>query len=120
MPVDNPESLLIVEIRLEAGTMICIHGRMIAARLHEIIAAGYCSIWMEQIGTGLYNKPVDMRKSFNDLSDIVTNAMSCHWYGGDVFIFVNSIRNRMKSRYKEEDDLLYSSCNQPNNHRNLR
>ena len=41
----------------------------------------------------LYNKPVDMRKSFNGLSGIVTNAMSGRLYGGDVFIFVNSSRN---------------------------
>ena len=43
----------------------------------------------------LYNKPVDMRKSFNGLSGIVTNAMSGRLYGGDVFIFVNSSRNMM-------------------------
>ena len=50
----------------------------------------------------LYNKPVDMRKSFNGLSGIVTNAMSGRLYGGDVFIFVNSSRNMMKLLRKEE------------------
>ena len=38
----------------------------------------------------LYNKPVDMRKSFNGLSGIVTNAMCERLRSGDVFIFVNS------------------------------
>ena len=35
----------------------------------------------------LYNKPVDMRKSFNGLSGIVTNAMCERLRSGDVFIF---------------------------------
>ena len=34
----------------------------------------------------LYNKPVDMRKSFTGLSGIVTNAMSGHLYGGEEVI----------------------------------
>ena len=54
----------------------------------------------------LYKKPVDMRKSFNGLSGIVTNAMSGHLYGGDVFIFVNSSRNMMKLLRKEEGGLV--------------
>ena len=54
----------------------------------------------------LYNKPVDMRKSFNGLSGIVTNAMSGRLYGGDVFIFVNSSRNMMKLLRKEEGGLV--------------
>ena len=49
----------------------------------------------------LYNKPVDMRKSFNGLSGIVTNAMGGRLYGGDVFIFVNTSRNMMKLLRKD-------------------
>ena len=46
----------------------------------------------------LYNKPVDMRKSFNGLSGIVTNAMCERLRSGDVFIFVNSSRNMGRMR----------------------
>lgn len=57
----------------------------------------------------LYNKPVDMRKSFNGLSGIVTNSMCERLHSGDVFIFVNASRNMMKMLRKEEGGLvLYS------------
>mgnify|MGYP002868427145 CR=1 FL=1 len=57
----------------------------------------------------LYNKPVDMRKSFNGLSGIVTNAMSERLRSGDVFIFANANRNMMKMLRQEEGGLvLYS------------
>jgi transposase len=54
----------------------------------------------------LYNKPVDMRKSFNGLSGIVTNAMCECLRSGDVFIFVNAGRNMMKLLRKEEGGLV--------------
>ena len=38
----------------------------------------------------LYNKPVDMRKSFNGLSGIVTNGMCASLRSGDVYIFMNA------------------------------
>ena len=61
-----------------------------------------CRFW-------LYNKPVDMRKSFNGLSGIVTNAMGERLRGGDVFIFANASRNMMKMLRQEEGGLvLYS------------
>ena len=57
----------------------------------------------------LYNKPVDMRKSFNGLSGIVTNAMNERLRSGDVFIFANASRNMMKMLRQEEGGLvLYS------------
>ena len=57
----------------------------------------------------LYNKPVDMRKSFNGLSGIVTNAMCERLRSGDVFIFANASRNMMKMLRQEEGGLvLYS------------
>ena len=52
----------------------------------------------------LYNKPVDMRKSFNGLSGIVTNGMCASLRSGDVYIFMNASRNMMKlsdSRFGE-------------------
>ena len=54
----------------------------------------------------LYNKPVDMRKSFNGLSGIVTNWMCASLRGGDVFIFVNSSRNMLKMLRQEEGGLV--------------
>lgn len=57
----------------------------------------------------LYNKPVDMRKSFNGLSDIVTNAMCASLGSGDVYIFMNASRNMMKMLRREEGGLaLYA------------
>ena len=57
----------------------------------------------------LYNKPVDMRKSFNGLSGIVTNTMCERLRSGDVFIFANASRNMMKLLRQEEGGLvLYS------------
>ena len=45
----------------------------------------------------LYNKPVNMRMGFNGLSGIVNNNMGMNMRSGDVFVFVNATRNRMKS-----------------------
>ena len=57
----------------------------------------------------LYNRPVDMRKSFNGLSGIVTNGMCANIKSGDVYIFTNASRNMMKMLRQEEGGLvLYS------------
>ena len=50
-----------------------------------------------------------MRKSFNGLSGIVTNAMCERLRSGDVFIFANASRNMMKLLRQEEDGLSYTS-----------
>lgn len=44
----------------------------------------------------LYREPTDMRKGFNGLSGLVRNELGKNPLGGDVFIFVNRRRNRMK------------------------
>lgn len=54
----------------------------------------------------LYNKPVDMRKSFNGLSGIVTNGMCASLRSGDVYIFMNASRNMMKLLHQEEGGLV--------------
>ena len=54
----------------------------------------------------LYNKSVDMRKSFNGLSGIVTNAMCASLESGDVYIFMNASRNMMKMLRREEGGLV--------------
>ena len=54
----------------------------------------------------LYNKPVNMRMGFNGLSVIVNNNMGMNIRSGDVFVFVNAARNRMKILHREEGGLV--------------
>ena len=54
----------------------------------------------------LYNKPVNMRMGFNGLSGIVNNKMGMNMRRGDVFVFVNAARNRMKILHHEESGLV--------------
>lgn len=54
----------------------------------------------------LYNKPVNMRMGFNGLSGIVNNNMGMNIRSGDVFVFVNAARNRMKILHHEEGGLV--------------
>ncbi len=54
----------------------------------------------------LYTKPVDMRKSFNGLSGIVTNAMCANFRNGDVYIFMNASRSMIKILRQEECGLV--------------
>lgn len=44
----------------------------------------------------LYNRPTDMRKSFHTLSGIVTDVMGHDPCNGNVYIFMNRARNRIK------------------------
>lgn len=62
-----------------------------------------------QIRYWLYNRPVDMRKSFNGLSGIVTNDMGAALRNGDVYIFANASRNMVKLLRKEEAGLVIYS-----------
>ena len=41
-------------------------------------------------------RPTDMRKSYYTLSGIVTNELGCDPCNGDVYIFMNKSRNRIK------------------------
>ena len=54
----------------------------------------------------LYNKPVNMRMGFNGLSGIVNNNMGMNIRSGDVFVFVNAAKNRMKILHCEEGGLV--------------
>ena len=54
----------------------------------------------------LYNKPVNMRLGFNGLTGIVNNSMGMSIRGGDVFVFVNASKNRIKILHKEEGGLV--------------
>lgn len=44
----------------------------------------------------VYEKPTDMRKSFDGLCGIVQNELGENPMGGDVYIFINKPRNRIK------------------------
>jgi len=44
----------------------------------------------------LYREPTDMRKSFDGLCGVVTGGLGQNPMSGDVFIFINRHRNRIK------------------------
>lgn len=44
----------------------------------------------------LFRGQTDMRKSFDGLCGLVTDSMNLNTLSGDVFIFINKSRNRMK------------------------
>jgi transposase len=44
----------------------------------------------------LYTHPTDMRKSFNGLFGIVSNALSSDPLSGDVYVFINKRKDRLK------------------------
>lgn len=44
----------------------------------------------------LYSQPTDMRKSFDGLSGVVQNTLGSNPSGGDVFIFINKRRDKIK------------------------
>jgi len=44
----------------------------------------------------LYSQPTDMRKSFDGLCGIVQEQLGASATGGDVYIFINKLRNKMK------------------------
>ena len=56
-----------------------------------------------------YTEPTDMRKSFHTLSGVVRDRMGRNPLDGDVYIFINRNRNRMKLLHWEPGGLvLYS------------
>lgn len=44
----------------------------------------------------LYSQPTDMRKSFDGLSGLVQNQLSGNPRSGDVFLFINKGRDKLK------------------------
>ena len=56
----------------------------------------------------LYLEATDMRKSFDGLSGLVTNELKRDPRSGDVFVFVNKRRDRVKLlRYVDSSFVLY-------------
>ena len=59
----------------------------------------------------LYNRPVNMRKSFCGLQGIATNELESRVADGNVFIFVNRNRNKMKILASEDGNMvIYALC----------
>ena len=54
----------------------------------------------------LYNKPTDMRKSYHTLYGLVTDELGCDPCNGDVYIFINKARNRIKLLHWEPGGLV--------------
>ena len=44
----------------------------------------------------LYSQPTDMRKSFDGLCGLVENHLNQSASNGDVYVFINKIRNKIK------------------------
>lgn len=57
----------------------------------------------------LFSKATDMRKSFHTLCGLVTNAMGANPHNGDVFIFINRHRNRIKLLHWEPGGMVIYS-----------
>ena len=57
----------------------------------------------------LYNQPTDMRKSHHSLSGIVTNILGSDPCNGDVYIFINRNRNRIKLLHWEPGGMVIYS-----------
>lgn len=54
----------------------------------------------------LYSEPTDMRKSFHTLSGLVRNKMGDDPRNGDVYIFVNKRKNRIKLLHYETGGMV--------------
>lgn len=54
----------------------------------------------------LYSEPTDMRKSFHTLSGLVQNKIGDDPMNGDVYIFVNKRRNRIKLLHYETGGMV--------------
>lgn len=56
----------------------------------------------------LYNGPTDMRKSFDGLCNVIQSRMNRNPLSGEVFLFINKRRDRMKLlRWEYSGFILY-------------
>ena len=63
----------------------------------------------------LYSEPTDMRKSFHTLSGLVRNKIGGDPMNGDVYIFVNKRRNRIKLLHYETGGMvIYAKMSEKN------
>ena len=62
-----------------------------------------------RVGVYVYGAPVDMRKSFDTLSVLVTQQMGQELLSGDIFLFVGKNRRRAKALFWDGTGLcIYS------------
>lgn len=54
----------------------------------------------------LYNKPTDMRKSFDGLCGILQRELDCKPKPGEVYVFVNKRRDKIKLLHWEQGGLV--------------
>lgn len=54
----------------------------------------------------LYREPTDMRKSFDGLSGLVKNELNRTPLSGDVFLFINKGRDKMKLLHWEDSGYI--------------
>lgn len=54
----------------------------------------------------LYNKPTDMRKSFDGLCGILQRELDCKPRSGEVYVFVNKRRDKIKLLHWEPGGLV--------------
>ena len=57
----------------------------------------------------LYSEPTDMRKSFHTLTGLVTNRIGANARNGDVYVFINKRRNRVKLLHYEKGGMVIYS-----------
>ena len=57
----------------------------------------------------LYSEPTDMRKSFHTLTGLVTNRIGADARNGDVYVFINKRRNRVKLLHYEKGGMVIYS-----------
>ena len=57
----------------------------------------------------LYSEPADMRKSFHTLTGLVTNRIGADARNGDVYVFINKRRNRVKLLHYEKGGMVIYS-----------
>ncbi|MCW4001523.1 MAG: IS66 family insertion sequence element accessory protein TnpB [Candidatus Bathyarchaeota archaeon] len=63
----------------------------------------------EEFRYWLYSDPTDMRKSYYTLSGLVNNKMGTDPRNGDVYIFINKRRNRIKLLHYETGGMVIYS-----------
>ncbi len=56
-------------------------------------------IWDNHVEVHLFNQPTDMRKSHDGLMALCENQMGFNPLSGQVFLFMNKKRNRIKSLF---------------------
>ncbi len=56
-------------------------------------------IWDSRVEVHIYNQPTDMRKSHDGLAALCQQAMGCNPLSGQVFVFMNKRRDRVKSLF---------------------